>query len=466
MAIFLALLNLSTLTGPRFEDITSAAGLNLANEAACWIDFDRDGWTDLVSGGVAWRSLGGERFVKQAEGLGSVVAADMDNDGYPDLFSWSTYKLFRSEKGRRFVEMPLPKIDPVTSRGACWGDLNNDGYVDIYYGGFEGGGRSITYPSFVLMNKKGKGFEITSQKAEFKTRGVTACDFNRDGCLDIYASNYRLQPNQLWAGQRDGSLKDVAAEMNALATSPGFAGGHSIGACWGDFDGDGEIDLFAGNFAHIDTRGDQPKSRFLRNRGPSANYAFEDKGICGVYYQESYASPAAGDLDNDGALDLFFTTVYFPASFGKPNHPVLFQNRGDFKFEDSTQGSGLEKLPPTYQAAVADFRNEGRLGVASAGKLFVNKTEGGSWLAVRLEGDGKTVNRSAIGAQVRILVRGRRLTRQVEAGTGEGNQNDLKLHFGLGEAKGPLDLEITWPGGKRQFVRGLKLRQTVDIRQS
>jgi hypothetical protein len=61
-------------------------------------------------------------------------------------------------------------------------------------------------------------------------------------------------------------------------------------------------------------------------------------------------------------------------------------------------------------------------------------------------------------------VRGKYLTRQVEAGTGEGNQNDLKMHFGLGAAKGPLDLEITWPGGKRQFVRGVKLNQTVDVR--
>jgi len=107
---------------------------------------------------------------------------------------------------------------------------------------------------------------------------------------------------------------------------------------------------------------------------------------------------------------------------------------------------------------------DGRLTLASGGKLFANRSEGGAWLCVRLEGDGKTVNRSAIGAQVRVRSRGRVITRQVEAGTGEGNQNDLKLHFGLGAAKGPVDLEVSWPGGKRQVVRGVKLNQTVDVK--
>jgi hypothetical protein len=74
---------------------------------------------------------------------------------------------------------------------------------------------------------------------------------------------------------------------------------------------------------------------------------------------------------------------------------------------------------------------------------------------VTLEGDGKKVNRSAIGAIVRVKLKDRVLTRQVESGTGEGNQNQLRLHFGLGAHEGPVDLEITWLGAGKQVVKGL-----------
>ena len=74
---------------------------------------------------------------------------------------------------------------------------------------------------------------------------------------------------------------------------------------------------------------------------------------------------------------------------------------------------------------------------------------------MKLVGDGEHVNRDAVGAQVRIARGDQTLTRQVEAGTGEGNQNDPALHFGLGDHTGPVDLEILWPGGATQRVTGI-----------
>jgi hypothetical protein len=200
----------------------------------------------------------------------------------------------------------------------------------------------------------------------------------------------------------------------------------------------------------VDGRGDQPKSRFLHNLGPDSRDAFEDLGSCGVFYQESYASPAAGDFDNDGDLDLFFTTVYETASFGLPNNPVLFRNDGDFQFTDVTADAKLNGLPATYQAAWADFDQDGDLDLVTAGKLFENTATNGHWLCVKLEGNGQSVNRSAIAAQVRIDLPDRILTRQVEAGTGEGNQSDLTLHFGLGTYAEPVRLRIFWPNGKEE----------------
>ena len=444
-----------------FTDRTAELGLELANVAACWVDVDNDGWTDLCCGGVVWKNNAGQNFSKLAEGVGTVVAADFDNDTFVDLFSWSNVQLFRNERGASFTPVAMPELPKCVSRGACWADLNGDGYVDVYVGGFEDWDAGITYPDMVLMNEKGQGFRLAWSEERFRARGVAACDFDQDGDTDVYVSNYRLQPNVLWLNDGSGALEDVTAARNAVATSEGFGGGHAIGAAWGDFDSDGLIDLFAGNFAHVDNRGDQPKSRFLRNLGAEAGYTFEDRGTCGVFYQESYASPSAGDYDNDGDLDLFFTTVYGTASFGRPNFPVLYRNDGDFAFGDATAEAGVGELAPTYQSAWADYDLDGDLDLVGGGKLFENGGGEGHWLEVRLYGDGSVVNWSATGAQARVRVGERTLTRQVEAGTGEGNQNDLTLHFGLGDHAGPVDIEILWPGGKTQRVEGVEVDRVV-----
>lgn len=441
------LLLLASLSSPLFLDQTTALGLPPVEGNACWADLNNDGWTDLCAGGVVWWNQKGKKFERGPE-VGPVAAADFDNDGFVDLFSWSPMKLWRNVGGKSFAEVEIPKLPPTISLGACWGDFDGDRFADLYVGGFEDWNTQTTYPSFILTNRNGKSMEMTWTETRYRTRGVTACDFDGDGDLDVYTSNYRLQPNQLWVNKGRGIFVDQAEPRNAIATSDGFGGGHSIGAAWGDFDADGEIDLFAGNFAHVDNRGDQPKSRFLRNRGHSASYRFEDKGPSGIPYQESYASPAAGDYDNDGDLDLFFTTVYADASFGKKNYPMLFRNEASFLFADVSLDTGVSGLGPTYQAAWADFDNDGDLDLATNGKVFVNQTSGSRWLKVSLVG-----SRSVIGAQVRLRIGNKVLTRHVEAGTGQGNQNDMVLHFGLGKAKGPFDLEILWPGGRKQTVR-------------
>ena len=448
-----------------FSDATAGLGLEISSGAACWFDLDNDGWVDLCAGGV-WKNNGGTSFTKfaGADVPGACVAADFDNDGFIDLFSWSALRLFRNNGGEKFTEAKLPELPECVSRGACWGDFNGDGFVDLFVGGYEDWGKGITYPFLILVNQGGKAFRVGRAESKNRARGVTACDFDQDGDLDIYVSNYRLQPNLLWLNDGKGKFKEVAQDYGAVASSKGFGGGHSIGSAWGDFDNDGLLDLFAGNFAHRDGRGDQPKSRFLKNLGPGKGHKFQDLGTCGVYYQESYASPSAGDYDNDGHLDLFFTTVYGVASFGKKNYPVLYRNDGQLAVSDVTAQAQLPELGPTYQAAWADFDNDGDLDLVTAGRLFQNQVRGKGWLRVKLEGDGATVNRSAIGAQVRIKLAEKTLTRQVEAGTGEGNQNDTTLHFGLGQHKDPVSLEIFWPNRNRQTMANVAINRLVTIR--
>ena len=125
----------------RFVDQTSALGLGLASSQACWVDLDGDGWSDLCSGGIAWRNEQGKRFSQVGSGFGEVIAADLDNDGDPDLISWSNLAVYRNEGGTSFpllASLGLPAEQTRTvSLGACAGDFNQDGFVDIYLGGFE-----------------------------------------------------------------------------------------------------------------------------------------------------------------------------------------------------------------------------------------------------------------------------------------------------------------------------------------
>lgn len=427
-----------------FVDVTEAMGLKGNNGGvAAWGDFDNDGWVDVCIGGDVWRNEEGKRFTKAGRVGGPAIWGDFDNDGHLDLFSFESGTLFRNLKGKEFKEVKFPPRPMKVSIGACWGDFDGDGFLDIYLGGYEA---NEAYQPDAIFRNQGDGTfkEIWRTRDKLQpARGITAADFNEDGHLDVFVSNYRLEANLLWLNDGTGKFSDVAKPYGAAGNQKLGCYGHTIGSAWGDLDNDGHLDLFVGNFSHPPDY--QDRSQFLRNMGPKKNWHFEDMTkIAKLRWQESYASPALGDCDNDGWLDLYFTTVY------PGDKSVLYRNLGQWKFEEIKNAAGLS-LPQTYQAAWADFNNDGQLDVMTGGKLFRNPGNSNHWLKVRLEGGGKA-NRSAIGAQVRLGLVKQTLTRQVEGATGQGNQNDLALHFGLGAHKEPVRLEIRWPDGTREVV--------------
>ena len=426
----------------RFEDVTKVVGLTgLAGSQAAWGDFNNDGWVDLYVSGQLWRNEAGKRFVRvEGQPLGGVgLWGDYDNDGLRDLYCWSGQgRVVRNVDGKRFVEAArLADMPMKVSRGAVWGDFDGDGLLDLYVGGYEG-----PYQPDAIYRNDGKG----GFKLVFKTpgkpmpaRGITAADYDEDGDLDIYVSNYRLVPNLLLQNDGKGRFANVAAAAGVAGDGGLGAWGHTIGSAWGDLDNDGHLDLFAGNFSHRPAYQDRPK--FYRNLGPKAAYRFEDKSKgAGLAWQESFASPALGDFDNDGLLDLFFSTVY------PRDHCVLYRNNGNWTFTDVTKATGISGRL-TYQATWADFDNDGDLDLLTGGRLFRNGLSGGHWLKVRLVGDGRRVNKDAVGAQVRIGLGKQTLTRQVEGATGEGNQNDATMHFGLGSHAGAVTVTVRWPDG-------------------
>ncbi len=450
---------------PVFTDITSSVFLNgmpgsEGNNTAAWADFDNDGWVDLFDGSALWRNDRGEFHqvagVPLNDPMGHGTWGDFDNDGFVDL-SVGT-RLYRNNGNGTLTDVSarmLPPLPPTDATANVWGDFDNDGYLDLYVAG--GQVTSEYFADVILFNKKGLAFTKGWQDpAPRSGRSALTADFDRDGDLDVYVSNYRLGANYLFCNNGRGAFTDMAGEYGADG-----GGGHSIGSAWGDMDNDGHLDLFAGNFSHPG----QPPSLFLRNGGPEGEYTFQVMSrLDGPDWRESYAAPALGDIDNDGDLDLFLTTVY------GGDRGRLYRNEGSWRFVNATAGSGLNPNTGGQQASWADFDNDGDLDLitgASAGvpgRLYRNNGNNNTWLKVKVEGGGR-INRSAIGSQVRVVAGDHVQVAQDEAASGRGgNANDPALHFGLGRHSGMLKVDVLWPDGMVTMINSTP-NQTLTVRK-
>ena len=435
----------SCLDAQTFVDATTKSKLTgMAGGSAAWIDFNQDGYEDLNVSNQIWINNRNGTFTQLANtGLsGSAVWADINNDGYPDAMCWAGKGyLFLNQKGTSLTNISdkLPDLPTKVSLAASMGDFNGDGLVDLYVGGYEGPGYLTDVMYFNTAENNFK--EVWRTKGTtMPARGITTADYDEDGDLDIYVSNYRLVPNTLW--NNDGKGKFTQVEKTARVDGDGGLGawGHTIGSSWGDLDNDGHLDLFVGNFSHPPAY--QDRAKFLKNLGKDGEFIFADlTADAGLRWQESFASPTLGDFDNDGLLDLYFTTVY------GGDHCVLYKNMDNFHFKNVTETSGIS-ADTTYQAAWGDYDNDGDLDLVTKGRLYENQSPRKNFVQVKLVGTG-LIDGMAVGSQVRISLGDRVLTRQVCSSTGQGNQNSSVLHFGLGDYTGVLKAEIAWLGGKR-----------------
>lgn len=468
--MLLAAAILPAASQPIFEDVTTAMGLTGVGfrVGATWVDFDRDGWPDLFIQGQLWRNLEGKGFAKVTGSSGvagggrTAVAADFNGDGHVDLaFPDKDGALWLGDGKGRFTRGEMDKTPNPMSYAAAAADFDGDGWVDLYVSSYEIWEENKSFPDFRYRNHRGK-LELAwtaSPQETMRARCVTAADFNGDGAVDIYVGNYRLQPNFLWVNDGKGNFVNRAGEHGVAGgerrdvmfkTDFGVeypSCGHTISAVWGDFDNDGWFDLFVGNFSHPPKYQDRPM--FLQNGGPDRKFRFIDRSAdAALVWQESYSGSAAADFDNDGRLDLFFTTAY------KNDKGRLFRNLGGWRFQEVPEAGGVVS-GLTSQVAWADFDNDGRLDLFTAGKLYRNVGPAGNYL--RLELTGRPPNTMAAGAVVRISGDGvLPQMRQVEAGTGSGCQNEAVCHFGLGNAAGEVTAEIRWPDGVVESFPGLK----------
>lgn len=441
---------------------------------------------------------------------GGVVAfADVDNDGDPDAFIGADYPvtgatntILLNDGSGKFTAKASSGVENANkyTANALFADFDGDGKLDLFLG--NGQTSAPVADQLYLGNGDGTFREVTASNLvggnpAQPSNGVVACDFDDDGDLDIFVSTYsistRLGANILWRNDGNGKFTNAADETSFAAQPTGnywasgtgkgtalepkmapYTGSNGFGIDCQDVNGDGRMDIFATAIGHPDsTRWWGDPTTLLINGGPDAGYKFVNEYLQRkLPYNEGDVDGAAVDFDNDGLVDLSLSrdnkyegayTAYDQKSWFGLMHQLedgSFESVGETcGINDETAlGGGIARMKAAQNHAWADIDHDGDLDLLVGGRahgpgrpnyLFENRAGSkNNWLAVRLRGDGVTVNRDAIGARATLKGEGQTMVREVQSTRGSYNSGGTRtLHFGLGRAGCAYTLEVRWPNG-------------------
>jgi hypothetical protein len=300
--------------------------------------------------------------------------------------------------------------------------------------------------------------------------GVATGDYDDDGLTDVFVANDAV-PNFLFHNQGEGRFTETALAAGVAVASDGKARA-GMGTAFGDYDGDGRLDL-------VVTNHETEMHSLFRNLGD------------GLFAEATVASglgrvtlPYVGfgvvflDYDNDGALDLSIVNghvidnVAQVRSGGKhAQRRLLLRNTGGGRFQDVTARSGpaFGEEAVGRGLAAGDIDNDGDLDLLvtnNGGAVELLRNDGGNRgnaLLLRLIGEAS--NRDAIGARVRVTAGGRTHVREISGGSSYLSQSDTRVHFGLGRQTSVERLEIRWPNGRTDALGKLAANRVVTIRE-
>ncbi|MGQ9677760.1 MAG: FG-GAP-like repeat-containing protein [bacterium] len=477
---------------PCFADVTDSVRLTACNESrVAWGDFNNDGFEDLLLNGCRlFRNDSGVRFTEVTDSVGlsgirgrGGIWGDFNNDGWLDIYvsGVDTVDYLMENHSGKFVDVTNTRgapTDPYPTEGVGTADFDQDGWLDIYCANYENWETRTYYPDRLYKNDNGAFCDVTEHAGivtlyseNLAGRGVNWGDYDGDGYPDCYVSNYRLCPNYLWHNNSNGTFDNLAPELGVAGNEVKGYFGHSIGATWVDYDNDGDLDLFVANLAHPRYIEFSNRSMLYENRGPKAKPQFIDRRAqLGIRYEETHSDPAWGDIDNDGDLDLFVTSIY------EGRRSFLYLNQlvpnpqptidfGNCQFREATYLSGTR----TYNGwgcAFADYDNDGDLdlvvGSSSGLKLFRNDTRNENhWLKVKVIGTKH--NAAGIGTQVVVYQGKKRYLREVQGGKGTTTQNSLIQHFGLGSSKQPVTIEVRFGPDSKTIIKNVLPDQLIVV---
>jgi hypothetical protein len=435
--------------GGTFVDVTASSGVAAAGVytgGGVWGDYDNDGCLDYFGMGPG-------------SGAGDLLLHNACDGTFTDATAQSTISDFQSE--RSCARTGDPEFSPTA--GATWTDFDNDGLLDLVQANFLCFETYTYYPDRFWHNLGGGVFEEWSTERGFVRdnlagRGAETIDADGDGDLDIGIVDYVLQVNLFYENLGDGTFAEIGEE-NGFGGVGTFAGveyfGHSIGAKWGDLDGDLDLDVVVANLAHPRFYSFSNRTQVLLNDG-AADFA-DVAGERGILYHETHSNPSLLDIENDGDLDLLITEVYD----GRPTD--VYTNDGSATFTPARLYAGIT-TENGWGSAIADYDRDGDEDYV-AYDLFRNDRGDGHWLALRLVGDVAS-NRSAIGAIAWVTAGGVTHMRSVSGGNGTGCQDSQTLHFGLGDATTIDAVSVWYPGGETVPYEGLAIDTAWRVTES
>lgn len=447
-----------------FDEIAATVGLNDTRQAraALWVDYDGDGDLDLF---VARDCLAPDTIYPAAGSCGERVVSlfAQDSGGFADV----------SDSAGLFVNAGALATE-FHSGGLSAADLSGDGLPDIYAARWQA--REELYISDTLFTTgKGAGYSLGS--------GLTALgdsqaghwqgllhDFDRDGRVDLFI-NVDFAANQLWMNRGDLLLKNIAVSAGVDSAW------NEMGVAGGDYDNDGDLDLFATNI--FDWTGPSAGSHnlLLRNDSSAGQVVFQERAVAAGVDDAGWGWGAVWlDADNDGDLDLAATNGYCqpqppdicPDRFDDDASRFFLQSGAVGNFTESGALVGFDDTLTGGGLVTADFDGDGRLDLLQTAidpatspdpwlrgerlTLYLNRElgapAGDGFLTVRPRMTGP--NSHALGAELRLVLDdGRTLTRWIRAGESWMSQAPASAHFGIGAA-GIERLEIDWPSAPGQ----------------
>ncbi len=460
-----------------FTKVTTGAVANdLEQSVGCaWGDYDNDGYVDLFvvnfgasptntlyhnhRDGTFTRIFGGAPVNEAGSGHGCAWG-DFDNDGYLDLFVsnlLTTNRLYRNNGDGTFQKLsgPLGSDYLGYSVSGAWGDFDADGFLDL----FVAVGALADNQVDALYRNLGHGrFTNVAVSAgltqTLKSTQGTWADVDGDGRLDLFVTHHANEGNFIYHNIGNGTFQVIS---NGTVLNERM---NSVGGAWGDYDNDGDLDLFVVN------RGTSQRNSLYRNNG----HGTFEKITTGAIVNDigTYNNCAWADYDNDGYLDLFVVNENLKNR--------LYHNSGDGTFLSVTQGSLVNDIANSAGCSWGDYDNDGFLDLFVANgtltarqRNFLYHNDGNSnhWIKVRCV--GTLSNRSAIGAILRAkaLINGalRWQMRQVTGGNGWMSQDSLDVSFGLGDATNVDLLRIAWPSGIVQEFTNVVANQTLIVEE-
>ena len=452
-----------------FSDVTEKAGLTATGwgQGVCVGDYDNDGWEDVYVTYYGKNRLfhndhGVFRQVAEKAGVAGsgkdwgtgCAFLDYDRDGKLDLMV------------ANYVDFDLATAPSPGDRPTCFWKG-----VPVMCGP-----RGLAGSKNILYHNRGDGtFEDVTTKAHLpRTDGhyafsVSTLDFDEDGWPDIYIA-CDSTPSILYRNNHDGTFTDVAVTAGAAFNEDGREQA-GMGSTIGDYNGDGHLDIFKTNFS------DDTSTLYKNNGDGTFTDATSAAGLglytqylgWGTMFLDIDNDGWPDLLLVNGHVYPEVDSQHLGSSYKEPR--ILFHNNGDGTFTDisAAAGSGITTAASSRGLAVGDLWNDGRISAVinnmnAAPSLLVNQIKSGNhWIAIHPVGTKS--NRDGVGARLRVKAGERILVDEVRSGSSYISNSDMRAHFGLGKADKIEWLEIRWPSGLTERFRGVPADQIITLEE-